>query len=99
MIFKIISRHDQVKLALARQIRGSVEQRCKFGRIDILTEHEAIEVKRTSLWKQAIGQALVYSEATDTMPRIHLYGKDRLPKHHEDVVTRLGVRLSYDLKQ
>ena len=99
MVFKIISRHDKVKFALARQLKGSVEHRCKFGRIDILTDYEAIEVKKTSLWKQAIGQALVYSEATDTMPRIHLYGKDRLPQDYENTVTRLGVRLSYDLNE
>ena len=99
MISKILSKHDQVKYALAKQIKGCVEQKCRFGIIDILTDYESIEVKKTSLWKQALGQALVYSEATHTLPRVHLYGKDRLSKEQENVIMKLGVRISYDIKK
>jgi hypothetical protein len=99
MISKILSRHDRVKYALAKEIKGCVEQKCKYGLIDILTNYESIEVKKTSYWKQALGQALVYAEATNTLPRVHLYGKDRLSKDQENVIMRLGVRLSYDIKK
>ena len=91
-----LSRHDQVKLALSRKLKGEVEVRCKFGRIDVLTKSEAIEVKKMSGWKHALGQALVYGEATNKIPRVHLYGKDRLPLDIEDVIIKLGARLSYD---
>jgi len=40
-----------------------------------------------------------YAEATNTLPRVHLYGKDRLSKDQENVIMRLGVRLSYDIKK
>ena len=97
-MFRQISRHDTVKMALSRYLKGTMEYRCKFGRIDILTKSEAIEVKRVSGWKQAVGQALIYADATERIPRVHLYGKDRLPLDSEEVIIKLGVRISYDLE-
>lgn len=97
-MFRQISRHDKVKMVLSRQLKGTVEHRCKFGRVDVLTQSEAIEVKKVSGWKQAVGQALVYANATERIPRVHLYGKDRLPQDSEEVIVKLGVRVSYDFE-
>lgn len=61
---------------LAKMLDGDVEVVTKTGRIDVLTDTEIIEVKEVQLWKNAIGQVLVYQlEFPDRQARIHLFGK------------------------
>lgn len=45
---------------LAKQLKGRIEVPTEAGRIDILTDTEVIEVKRSNKWKDAIGQVKSY---------------------------------------
>ena len=50
--------------ALASALGGRTEVPVANGRIDILSEHYAIEVDRLNKWHEGIGQAAHYSQAT-----------------------------------
>lgn len=50
--------------ALAATLSGRTEVPVPNGRIDVLTEHYAIEVDRLDKWHEGIGQAAHYSQAT-----------------------------------
>ena len=94
-MFRKLTKHNLVKILLSKREAGQMEVRCKFGRVDVVTKAEAIEVKNYRYWKQALGQALVYGQATGKLPRVHLYGNQRLPQDYEETIGNLGVRLSY----
>jgi len=87
----------QVRDRLAQRIPGSqTEVMTPFGRIDILTPTEVIEVKRASQWKQAIGQVEIYRQAyPHHRPRIHLFGKTK----HQALIQKLcrskGIRCTF----
>ncbi len=57
---------------IAVELDGKREVKVKGGRVDILTEDYAIEVKKAPHWKHAIGQALWYAQQTNKMPGIIL---------------------------
>ncbi|MCS7293571.1 MAG: hypothetical protein RMI89_11495 [Gloeomargarita sp. SKYBB_i_bin120] len=65
-----------VRDQLAQTIPGSqTEVSTPYGRIDILTPTEVIEVKRAAQWKQAMGQVQIYAQVyPHHRPRIHLFG-------------------------
>ena len=47
----------------------------RYGKIDILTDSEIIEVKRYKTWKHALGQVLVYGiEYPNHKKVLYLYG-------------------------
>lgn len=53
-----------------------VEVNTPVGKIDILTDHEIIEIKNVSAWKSAVGQILIYGHYyPNHQKRIHLFGK------------------------
>lgn len=88
-----------VQSRLAGFLNAQKEVHCKYGRIDVLTITEVIEVKQAKAWKSAVGQALVYVQCfTDRTPRIHLYGD--LPKSDRALIETachsLGVRVTWD---
>lgn len=59
------------------------EVRTPFGRIDILTPDEIIEVKTIERWREGLGQLKVYEDAyPDRYLHLHLFGK--------------GIKNSYD---
>ncbi len=64
--------------ALAEALHGRVEVRVPEGRIDVLTEEEAIEVDFQHKWKEGLGQCLVYARATGRRPVLALitYGEN-----------------------
>ena len=97
MSFRSLSRHNKIKIRLAKELSGKLEVVCKVGKIDVLTKNEAIEIKHIKDWKQGLGQALCYAETTNTKPRIHLYGKERLSQDKEEIISKLGLRISYEL--
>ena len=99
MLVRLVTKHDQAKIRLAKQIKGRTEVLCRAGRIDILTNSEAIEVKSKKQWKHGVGQALVYAKATNRFPRLHLYGNKRLGQFEEKMIAGFGIRLSYDLDE
>jgi hypothetical protein len=53
---------------------AQVESRCDVGIVDVLTNTTAIEVKRLSDWKAAVGQSVCYATATQRYPEVVLYG-------------------------
>jgi hypothetical protein len=59
---------------LGRMLGGCLEVASTYGRIDVLTHREVIEVKRFALWKAALGQVLVYHEEYPHLTaRLHLF--------------------------
>ncbi len=64
--------------ALAEALHGRVEVRVPEGRIDVLTEEEAIEVDFQHKWKEGLGQCLVYARAAGKRPALALitYGEN-----------------------
>ena len=49
---------------LARRWQGRTEQAVEGGRVDVLTDREAVEVEFPHKWHEGIGQALHYASAT-----------------------------------
>lgn len=57
------------------------EVKTEFGRIDCVTNHEIIEIKKISSWKEGLGQLLVYTlDYPDYSRKLYLYGKTKEPK-------------------
>ena len=54
--------------ALALRLSGKTEAIVEGGRVDVLTEHYAIEVDRLEKWHEAIGQAAHYGLKTGHAP-------------------------------
>lgn len=86
---------------LAQSIPGSqTEVATPWGRIDILTPTEVIEVKRASQWKQAIGQVKIYSQAyPHRQPRIHLFGTIQQKTLIQKACRNQGIRCTFDPNQ
>ncbi|GAQ88709.1 hypothetical protein KFL_004530140 [Klebsormidium nitens] len=64
----------EVQRRLQKDEGGAAEVPCKYGRVDLLTDTEVVEVKAIGAWKHALGQALAYSGCfPDHSPRIHLF--------------------------
>ena len=66
-----------VRDRLCKELGGEIEVKTGVGFIDILTSSELIEVKKSSKWKNALGQVLAYSSSEeqfkDHKKRIHLF--------------------------
>jgi hypothetical protein len=60
------------RLALA--VHGKTEVILSCGRIDVLTDTHVYEVKHIRMWKQAMGQALVYAAELGRLPAVALFG-------------------------
>jgi hypothetical protein len=67
------SLHDQVADRLAASVGGRREVLCDMGRVDVLTDAFAIEVKPLSAALHGLGQALGYAHATKRRPWVHLF--------------------------
>jgi len=66
---------------LAEQLQGEIEVETAFGRADVVTDNEVIEIKRLHNWKHALGQVLVYTtdpSFSDRKKRIHLFDDTQL---------------------
>lgn len=66
---------------------------CRSGIADIVTDHTVIEVKDASLWKAAIGQAIVYGHELEKYPEVALFGKADFARILE-VATELSIACS-----
>jgi len=74
------SPEKRVQASLLRRIgkivHPVIEVNTPAGKIDILTDHEIIEVKNVLGWKSAVGQLLIYSHYYPNHQKIiHLFGK------------------------
>ena len=88
---------------LADQLQGEIEVETAFGRADVVTENEVIEIKRLHNWKHALGQVLVY--ATDPFfserkKRIHLFDEVQLSQLEfyciEKVCAQYGCSVTFE---
>lgn len=62
---------------------GVIEYRTKYGTyVDCLTEEYAIEVEFDYNWKESIGQALHYAEATNKKPGILIIKRSKSKKDY-----------------
>jgi hypothetical protein len=67
-----------------------------FGRIDILTPTQIIEIKSWKNWKHGLGQLIAYSPAfRDRTLRLHCFGEQTTTIRH--AVFRLFDTLSIDI--
>lgn len=67
-----------IQITLSQVVNGKMEVPCAYGRIDILTDDQIIEVKNVTDWKSAIGQITVYGLLYPRHEkRIHLFGSIR----------------------
>lgn len=77
---KKYSPEKKVQASLVKRIgklaNPVIEVNTPVGKIDILTDHEIIEVKNILAWKSAVGQILIYGHYyTNHQKRIHLFGQ------------------------
>lgn len=90
--------------ALAAELKAQHEVRIEGGRIDVMTDTEAIELDWPHKWHEGLGQALHYAAATDKKPVLALIsysqGPDRLRPQSRDrfdmvekYCSKNGVRL------
>jgi len=92
----------EIELELAKNTICYTQVETMFGRIDVLTEDEVVEIKTIAEWKHAIGQVLVYClEFPDKKPHVYLFGEtsDYLRKQIREAAGRLGVKVSYREEQ
>ena len=60
---------------LAKSLNGQMEVKVPYGRIDILTNNQIIEVKHIKKWNAALGQVITYAYFyPNHQKRIHLFG-------------------------
>ncbi len=84
--------------ALSHELNGKREIKTPVGRIDILTCSEVIEVKHVSVWKAAVGQAILYSAYYPQHgKRIHLFGNVEFNQKEliEIACIKIGVRVTW----
>lgn len=83
--------------AFAITIEGKTEVAVSFGRADVITENYAVEVDFLSKWKEGLGQALHYGDATGLVPVLALITLSRvddgLLKQIERLCTSKGVKV------
>ena len=93
-----IEYHIQSKLEL--ELNGRPKT-CPFGRIDVLTETEIIEIKKWEEHKKAIGQILGYScYYPDHQKRIHFFGikpNERQLNSIKEVCNKFNIIISEEL--
>lgn len=65
--------------ALAAELKARHEVPIEGGRIDVLTETEAIEIDWPHKWHEGLGQALHYSDATGKKPVLALISYSHEP--------------------
>lgn len=83
--------------ALAVQLHGKTEQPIKMGRVDVLTQTDAIEIDWLHKWHESIGQALHYAIETHKQPTIALISltTNDIPKinYIHSVCDKLKIRM------
>lgn len=73
---EVLSPEKGVRDRLHQALGGAIEVTTAFGRIDLLTDTEVIEVKEIKSWKAALGQVLVYGSLfPEHRKRLHLFGQ------------------------
>ena len=89
---------------LALLLNGEIEFETEFGKADVVSDKEVIEIKRLCNWKYALGQVLIYTTdpvlSGKTM-RIHLFDYEQVSvieiNKIEKVCTRFGCEVTFEL--
>ncbi len=80
MVFDLPSgaKESRWRDCLAQALEGSTEVNIPEGRVDVLTDEEAIEVDFQHKWKEGLGQAVVYARSLHRRPVLALitYGEN-----------------------
>jgi hypothetical protein len=94
------SRHDEVADRLADRLGGRREVQCRMGRVDVLTDEFAIEVKPVTHAAHGLGQALLYAAATSRRPWVHLFYTEGGTAVDEAFISALmrrhGVKVTFE---
>jgi len=61
--------------SLSEYLNGESEVKVEYGRVDVLTNLYAIEIDSINNWKEGLGQALHYSNATNKIGVLAIYDK------------------------
>jgi hypothetical protein len=87
----------QIQTRLAKEIEGArTEVKASFGRADIVTPSEVIEIKDWTFWKFGLGQLIAYSVTFPSKKlRLHCFGYIDTPTKH--AVIRLFALLPLDI--
>ena len=93
-----------VQKRLHKIVGGEMEVKCAYGRIDILTRTEIIEVKTAKHYKHAYGQVVFYhSVYNDRIKRIHLFDHEELSYTKKRLIvsecSKVGVVVTWDEKE
>jgi hypothetical protein len=88
---------------LAEQLQGKIEVETAFGRADVVTDNEVIEIKRLCNWKHALGQVLAYTSdpfLSDRKMRIHLFDETQASpldiNSIEKVCSKYGCSVTFE---
>ncbi|HIE10123.1 MAG TPA: hypothetical protein EYP62_00740 [Kiritimatiellae bacterium] len=74
--------------ALAKMLVGQRESPVEGGRVDVLTDHWAIELEWPHKWHEGIGQVLHYAMLTDRKPVLALMAHARSPENMQEKMLR-----------
>jgi len=88
------NREKEVQTELHDKLGGKIEVKTPVGRIDLLTKHKLIEIKKYDDWKNALGQLIAYSTYyPDRQKYMYLFGVD-----DRDTVVIKEICKSNDIK-
>lgn len=86
----------KIQNKLYKELGGEIEVKTENGYIDLLTNSEIIEIKDGKLWKNAIGQILVYSQSYPKHnKRIHLFGIEN-NENINKICKDYNIKVTYD---
>lgn len=93
------NKEARIQARIAMETGGLTEVTTDYGRIDVLTDSELIEIKKAAQWKSGIGQVLVYGGMYPKhTKRLHLF--DVPAGFNMDAVIesckKFGIALSVD---
>lgn len=92
----------QKRIYYKEYVKGDeMEVKCIYGRIDIMTNNEIIEVKTAKHWKHALGQIKVYHKLfKDKKMRIHLFDHHSMSKKEKDEIVKVckdeSIKVTWD---
>ena len=71
--------HDTVKKDIAKRLKGKIEVVGKFGRADVVTYSQLIEVSNTTRYKESLGRLITFQSDPHfegLEPHLYVYAED-----------------------
>ena len=86
----------QLMVKLAKQFNAEMEVATLAGYIDLLNEDTIISIKESSLWKQALGEILIYSTYYPLKKKIiYLFGN--APEYKIEIIKNIYSKYDIEL--